>query len=116
MKIINTLVSLSLLTLSSQASASCNKYTCEGVSNVVFSSVVADNNDVKVKFHQGTGATLSCNLDYENSAPLNQRSANYRNMQSMLLTAVAANLPVVLTFDNTSALCEIASVEVKVVE
>ncbi|MFP3349946.1 hypothetical protein R0K04_00865 [Pseudoalteromonas sp. SIMBA_153] len=116
MKIINTFVSISLLTFASQALASCNKYSCEGVSNVVFSSIVADNNSVKVKFHQGTEATLSCNLDNENSAPLNQKSANFRNLQSMLLTAVAANLPVVLTFDNTLPLCEITSVEVKVVE
>jgi hypothetical protein len=116
MKIINALFSISLLAISTQAAASCNKYACEGVSNVVFSSVIADSSDVKIKFHPDTGATLSCSLDGDNAAVLNQKSRNYRNMQSMLLTAVAANLPVVLGFDTSSALCKIESVEIKVVE
>lgn len=116
MKIAHSLLSISLLLSAGQAFASCNKYACEGVSNVVFSSVIANDSDVKIKFHEGTGATLSCNLDSEQAAPLNQQSANFRNMQSMLLTAVAANLPVVLRFDNASPACKIESVEVKVVE
>ena len=116
MKTINVFMSVALLACASQAMASCNKYTCEGVSNVVFSSVVANNQDVKIKFHPGTNSTLSCNLDAESAAPLNQQSTNYRNMQSMLLTAVAANLPVALTFDASSAACVVESVEIKVVE
>jgi hypothetical protein len=83
---------------------------------VVFSSVVANDSDVKVKFHEGTSATLDCNLDADQAAPLNQQSTHFRSMQSMLLTAVAANLPVLLRFDNTSAACIIESVEIKVVE
>ncbi|MEJ6473983.1 hypothetical protein [Pseudoalteromonas piscicida] len=116
MKLFNALLSATLLISAHQAVASCNKYTCEGVSNVVFSSVVANNTNVKIKFHEGTSATLSCNLDSEHAAPLNQQSPNFRNMQSMLLTAVAANLPVVLSFDKASSRCVIESVEVKVVE
>ena len=116
MKTINTLITLSLLTLSSYTFASCNKNVCEGVSNVVFKSIIADDSDVKVKFHPDTGSTLSCNLDFENSAPISQKSVNYRNMQSMLLTAVAANLPIILTFDKQLPSCQVVSVEVKVVE
>ncbi|MEM5481450.1 hypothetical protein WNY97_16665 [Pseudoalteromonas fuliginea] len=116
MKIASTVLTISLLLSAGQAFASCNKYACEGVSNVVFSSVIANDSEVKIKFHEGTGATLSCNLDYEQAAPLNQQSANFRNMQSMLLTAVAANLPVVLRFNNDFAACKIESVEIKVVE
>jgi len=78
--------------------------------------VIADSSNVKIKFYPDTSATLSCSLDSDNSAPLDHQSANYRNMQSMLLTAVAANLPIVLGFDTSSALCKVESVEVKVVE
>ncbi|HEA16518.1 hypothetical protein LCGC14_2452860 [marine sediment metagenome] len=105
-----------LLAFSGTVNASCNKYACEGVSNVVFSSVVATTDEVKIKFHEGTDATLSCSLDNDNAALLNSQSANYRNMQSMLLTAIAANLPIALKFDNTSPICEVESIEVKVVE
>ncbi|MCG7551497.1 hypothetical protein [Pseudoalteromonas sp. Of7M-16] len=116
MKTACTMFSIALLLGSSSALASCNKYSCEGVSNVVFSSVIADSDAVKIKFHEGTNATLSCNLDADNAAVLDQKNPNYRNMQSMLLTAIAANLPVGLQFDKSSSGCAVQSVEVKVVE
>ncbi|WP_125564814.1 MULTISPECIES: hypothetical protein [Pseudoalteromonas] len=116
MKFSTLAISALFITFAGQAAASCNKYSCEGVSNAVFASVVAKANQVKVKFPQGTNATLACNLDQEEAAALNKTSENYRNMQSMLLTAVAANLPVKLTFNQASANCQIDEVEVKVVE
>ncbi|AOT09536.1 hypothetical protein [Pseudoalteromonas luteoviolacea] len=116
MKTACTLFTFALLLGASSAQASCNKYSCEGVSNVVFSSVIADSDAVKIKFHEGTNATLSCNLDADNAAVLDKKSPNFRNMQSMLLTAIAANLPIGLSFNSASPSCSVQSVEVKVVE
>lgn len=103
-------------TYSTIAQASCNKFDCEGVTNVILTSIKANYDGVYARFPKGTADTLSCSLHNATDAKLNSKSPNYRNMQSMLLTALASNLPLKISFNSTSPICEIESVEIKVVE
>ena len=114
-KVLSTLAIFAIVS-STTVSASCNKYVCEGVTNVILTSVKADAQGVYARFPQGTTETLSCTLANSTDAKLNSESPNYKNMQSMLLTAVAANLPIAISFNPDAPICEIESVEIKVVE
>jgi len=111
-------ISIFLITafLPNNAFASCEKYECEGVTNVVLISVKANSKGIFASFPEGTNETLSCSLFNKTDAKLISKSPIFKNMQSMLLTAVASNLPIKLSFSTESTMCKIESVEIKVVE
>ncbi len=109
-----TLITSSLL--SGATFASCNKFQCEGVTNVLLESIKADEKNFYLTFPQGVNETLECELIDNQHAKLKKNAANYSSMQSMLLTALTSNLPISITFDTTAVRCKVESVTLKVFE
>jgi hypothetical protein len=114
--VIKTLIASSLVFGSLSAMASCDKYSCEGVTNTVVSTMKASNEGTFLTFPLGTDAALNCSLVDRNSAKLDSNHPQYKSLHSLLLTAVASNLSLKIAFDTNSPSCSIAEVELKVAE
>lgn len=98
------------------AFASCDKFACEGVTNTVVSTMKATTNGTFLTFPLGTDAALNCALLDGKSAKLETQHPEYKSVHSLLLTAVASNLSVIIEFDENSPSCIISSVSLKVAE
>jgi hypothetical protein len=101
---------------SQSAFASCDKFTCEGVTNTVVSTMKSTTDGTFLTFPLGTDAALSCALLDGKSAKLEAQHPEYKSVHSLLLTAVASNLSVIIEFDENSPSCSISSVSLKVAE
>lgn len=114
--VIKTLIASTLIFGSLSAMASCDKFSCEGVTNTVVSTMKAGNEGTFLTFPLGTDAALSCALIDGKSAKLDSAHPQYKSIHSLLLTAVASNLSIKIAFDTNSPSCNIAEVELKVAE
>ncbi|MCW8091135.1 hypothetical protein [Alteromonas sp. ASW11-130] len=109
-------VSILLLTASGAAFASCDGFTCEGVTNTVVSTMKASPEGTFLTFPAGTDAALDCALKDGNSGILNQSHPQYKSMHSLMLTAVASNLAIKINFDSQAPTCTINTLELNVAE
>jgi hypothetical protein len=107
-------VLVSCFGFAASASASCEKETCEGVTNAVVTSIKASENGTFITFPTGTDLALDCALVEGQSALLEKSHPEYKSAHSLLLTAIASNLPVKITFSVNTPSCSISSVELKV--
>jgi hypothetical protein len=110
------LVSSALLVGSFSAIASCEKLSCEGVTNTVVSGITSNEIGTYVNFPFGTNSALDCALYDENAALLDSAHKEFKSIHSLLLTALASNLPIEITFKQNEANCSISSVSLKVTQ
>jgi hypothetical protein len=96
--------------------ASCDKLRCEGVTNTVLSTLKSTSRGTYVTFPRGTDAILICALIEGNSAVLDTSHPQFKSIHSLLLTAVASNLPIIIEFDSQAPSCSIESAELKVAD
>ena len=113
---IKLIISSALLTLSINASASCEKLSCQGVTNTVVSGITSNESGTFINFPFGTSTALSCALYDDEAALLSNEHKEFKSIHSLLLTALASNLPLEIKFKDNETNCSISSVSLRVTQ